>query len=196
MISIGVTGGIGTGKSTICAVLETMGYPVFYADAEAKKCMTDDPLLRQEIVAQFGSEAYVQGSLNRSYLASIIFRDPSQRDVLNQLVHPAVYRAFEQWKTRQSATLLFNESALLFETGSYRRFHATILVTAEREVRIQRVMERDSISREQVIDRMNNQWDDTEKIALASFVIRNNPTDLVVPQLVQIVEQLTALQPE
>lgn len=196
MISIGVTGGIGTGKSTICAVLETMGYPVFYADAEAKKCMTDDPLLRQEIVAQFGSEAYVQGLLNRSYLASIIFRDPSQRDVLNQLVHPAVYRAFEQWKTRQSATLLFNESALLFETGSYRRFHATILVTAEREVRIQRVMERDSISREQVIDRMNNQWDDTEKIALASFVIRNNPTDLVVPQLVQIVEQLTALQPE
>lgn len=190
MKTVGVTGGIGSGKSIVCQVLETMGFPVFYSDAEAKKCMHTDPELKQAIQQHFGKEAYENDMLNRTYLAKIIFSDSSKKEILNQLVHPAVYRAFEAWKKIQTAPILFNESALLFETGSFKRFDATILVTADPEIRIQRVMKRDSISRELVLERMNNQWNDEQKKSFSTFVISNNPTELILPQLNLILKKL------
>ena len=190
MRSIGITGGIGSGKTIVCRVLEALGYPVFYADQAAKACMNEDMILRQEIIALLGQESYLRGEVNRPFIAEKIFASAELRTALNALVHPAVFRAFEYWKKQQDAALIFNESALLFETGSYKRFDAIFLVTADPEVRIQRVMQRDDVSREQVIARMENQWTDAQKEPLCTSVIKNDPDILVVPQILREVGKL------
>ncbi len=190
MKSIGITGGIGSGKSMVCKILEKLGYPVFYADFEAKKAQQEDPLLKSQIIALLGEGAYEGDTLNRPFVAENIFNDPALRKAMNQIVHPAVYRAYDSWKSKQTAELVFNESALLFETGSYKRFDATILVTADLEVRIARVIERDQVTREQVLARMNHQLSDDEKRRHTPFVITNNPDVMLIPQVLQMVETL------
>ena len=190
MRSVGVTGGIGSGKSIVCKVLETLGYPVFYADAEAKASMQQDAQLREGIISLLGSEAYEGSEVNRAFIAKRIFGDDALRIAMNALVHPAVFRAYDQWVSVQSAPLVFNESALMFETGSYKRFDATILVTADKDIRIRRVMERDSVTEAQVLARMEKQWSDEAKKALSTAVIVNNPDVLVIPQVLKVVEEL------
>lgn len=191
MKAIGITGGIGSGKTTICHIIEKLNYPVFYADQAAKRCMHEDEQLKLEIMARFGSQAYVNNELNRPFLAYEIFNNTEAKDALNALVHPAVYRAFEHWKTtHQDKKIVFNESALLFETGSYTRFDATVLVVSDLDMRIERVMERDKVTKEQVLARIAHQLKDNEKIKLAQFVIHNNNTQLIIPQVLKILEQL------
>ena len=190
MRSVGVTGGIGSGKSIVCKVLETLGYSVFYADAEAKASMQQDAQLREGIIRLLGSEAYEGSEVNRAFIAKRIFADDALRIAMNALVHPAVFRAYDQWISVQSAPLVFNESALMFETGSYKRFDATILVTADKDIRIRRVMERDSVTEAQVLARMEKQWSDEAKKALSTAVIVNNPDVLVIPQVLKVVEEL------
>lgn len=190
MLSIGITGGIGSGKTTVCRILEHLGYPVFYADNVGREISNTDPELRAKIKAIFGSEAYQGEELNRPYIAQRIFSDATLKEKMNAIVHPAVYRAFEVWKAEQNSPLIFNESALLFETGSYKRFDAVILVSADEEERIQRVLKRDHSQREQVLARIKQQLPDSEKMKLATYTIHNNDSDLVLPQLLKILADL------
>jgi dephospho-CoA kinase len=190
MKSIGITGGIGSGKSLVCKILEKIGYPVFYADAEAKKAMKEDQNLKNELISLLGESTYLNNELNRPFVAEQIFKNHQLKNKVNDLVHPAVFRAFENWKNIQSSLLVFNESALLFETGSYKRFDATILVTADRETRIQRVMERDQTTREAVLERMSHQLDDHSKQKLCDFEILNNDETMIVPQILKILHLL------
>lgn len=189
-MTIGLTGGIGSGKSTVAKVLESMGYPVFYSDTAAKHLMNSDRRLQLDIMHHFGDNAYINGQLNRSYLAEKIFSNPKDKEVLNQLIHPRVREAFTEFTQNSKAELVFNEAAILFETGAYSNFDKTILVTAPAETRIQRVLKRDNASREEVQSRMANQWSDDRKIPLADYIINNGDTDAVLDQIEGIVEAL------
>lgn len=188
--SIGITGGIGSGKSIVARVLEIMGFPVFYADAEAKKCMQNDLQLQGSIQRLLGNEAFVNGEIQREFIAKQIFSSPELKEKMNALVHPAVYAAYAAWCKKQPEQLVFNESALLFETGSFRRFDATILVTAPEEIRMKRVIQRDQSNMAAVKQRMQNQLPDSAKIPLANFIIHNDDQQLVVPQILGILDQL------
>lgn len=188
--SIGITGGIGSGKSIVARVLEIMGFPVFYADAEAKKCMQNNQKLQLSIQHLLGDEAFLNGEIQREFIAKQIFSSPELKEKMNALVHPAVYAAYATWCKNQLNKLVFNESALLFETGSFSRFDATILVTAPEEIRLKRVVQRDQSNAEAVKLRMQNQLPDSEKIPLANFIIHNDDQQLVVPQILVVLEQL------
>jgi dephospho-CoA kinase len=183
MKSIGITGGIGSGKSIVCKTLECLGYPVFHSDTEAKKNMLENLDLISSIVGAFGKEAYTDKQLNRTFLANLIFNKHDLKEKLNALVHPTVFQSFEKWKSQQNSTHVFNESALLFETGSYTRFDEIWLVTADLETRIKRVMKRDDISREKVLERIENQMKDEDKMKFPCKIIRNNENDLLLNQI-------------
>ena len=189
-MTIGLTGGIGSGKSTVARALESMGHPVFYSDQAAKEIMSSDKSLQKDIIAHFGEEAYVNGVLNRAYLAERIFSNPDDKEVLNGMIHPRVRSAFAQFAQSAQSRLVFNEAAILFETDGHVNFDKMILVTAPVETRIERVMKRDGSSAEQVRDRMKNQWTDEQKIPLADFVIKNGDTDRVLEQIEAIEQTL------
>lgn len=191
-MTIGLTGGIGSGKSTVAKVLESMGYPVFYSDQEAKNIMSSDQELQSDIIAHFGDQAYENELLNRTYLAERIFSNPEDKEVLNQLIHPRVRSSFVKFAQTSTSKLVFNEAAILFETGAYSTFDKTLLVTAHEETRISRVMNRDNCSREDVLSRMNNQWSDERKAPLADYIIENEDEDQVLEQIEQIVEALVS----
>jgi dephospho-CoA kinase len=190
---IGVTGGIGSGKSTVARVLETMGYPVFYSDKSAKDIMNSHPEVREELIQLFGLASFLDdgtGDLNRPYLAEIIFKNPKAIQQINSIVHPRVRNSFELFSEKNEGIPVFNEAAILFETGAYKTFDATILVTCPLETRIQRVMQRDKLPREAVEARMNNQWTDEQKLPLATFVIENADNSKVLPQVLEVLTQL------
>jgi dephospho-CoA kinase len=186
MRRIGLTGGIGAGKSTVARVLQKMGYPVFYSDDEAKLLYDTDPVLKEKLSALFGNELYLSGLFQKNILAEKLFQNPALKKKVSELVHPAVRKKFENWSLQQKATLVFNEAAILFETGAYLNFDATILVVAPIELRKQRVAERDGLPMEQIETRIANQWPDAEKIKLASFVIENDGQALL-PQIEKII---------
>ena len=193
MLSIGITGGIGSGKSTVCSILENLGYPVFYADKVGREISDQNFKVINQIKNLLGDEAYKNGILNRTWVAQRIFANTSLKDALNAIIHPAVFEAFENWKKQQNATIVFNESALLFETNSYMRFDKTILLVAEQELRIQRVMSRDALKRDEILSRMQQQLSDPEKILKADFVVQNNTTDLLLPQVLEIIKRLKSV---
>lgn len=190
MKKIGITGGIGSGKSIICEVLKVMGYPVFNSDDEAKLLMVNNREVINQIINVFGDEAYIGNSLNRPYLAAQIFNDESLKTALNNIVHPAVRKAFKEWAETQKTTLVFNEAAILFETGAYKTFDHTVLVTAPEAIRIARVISRDKTTIEEVQQRMKNQWKDDVKKELASYVINNDNSTLVIPQVIAMIKHL------
>lgn len=190
MLKIGVTGGIGSGKSVVCKALEALGYAVFYSDIEAKKLMHQSATAKLGLQNILGEAVYKNGELNKAFIATTIFTNPELKKQVNDLIHPLVRSAFTSWASAQNNTLVFNEAAILFETGSYKQFDATLLVTADRETRIKRVMARDHISKEEVETRMKNQWEDEKKIPLADFVIYNDDKKLILPQLITIIETL------
>lgn len=188
MLKIGITGGIGTGKSTIARIFEVLGIPVFYADAAAKTVMNEDTELRQGIINTFGAQAYLEdGALNRKFIAHIVFNDNKQLQKLNSLVHPAVFRAFDVWaEAHADAPYLMKEAALLFESGSYKKFDHTILVKSLETLRIQRVMQRDNVPEEQVKLRIQRQLPDEEKEKLADFILINDEQCLLIPQVIAL----------
>lgn len=191
MLKIGITGGIGSGKSTACKVFEILGIPVFYADDVAKKIMVIDPLLKSQIKETFGKESYLnEGTVNRKYLAQIVFNNEQELQKLNKLVHPAVFRAFDNWALglTSKAPYLVKEAALLFESDSYKMCDQNILVTAPLEVKINRVMQRDHVNREEVEARMSKQWTDDEKKKLADFIIYNDEQHSVISQVLELHE--------
>jgi len=191
-LKIGITGGIGAGKSLVCKVLENMGYPVFYSDQAAKILMNTQPGLKNDLIQLLGDETYENGELNRVYIAKRVFEDKTLLDKMNALIHPEVRNAFQQFvEENRNSLFVFNEAAILFETGAYKTFDKTILVAAPEELRIDRVMNRDNVSEDQVLARMKNQWRDEQKIPLAHFVINNDEKSSVVQQIERILNQLT-----
>jgi dephospho-CoA kinase len=189
MIKVGITGGIGSGKTTVCRVFESMGVRVYYADQEAKRLMSYDPVLKSKIKDLLGANAYHRnGRLNRTYVASIVFNDPGKLEALNGLVHPAVGKDVQAWFDQIDShwPYALQEAALLVENGSYKRLDALISVSAPLEERIQRVMKRDNVNRSAVEARIKNQLPQEEKDAVADYVIYNFGTHSLIQQVVQI----------
>jgi len=194
-LKIGVTGGIGSGKSVVCRIFNVLGIPVFDADAEAKRLMTVDSALADAIRAEFGKEAYhADGTLNRSYMAAQVFSNDERLRILNALVHPVVIRAGEEWAAKQEAPYTIKEAALLFESGSFKLNHYTVLVSAPAKLRIERVMKRDGITAEQVAARMERQWPEEKKRQQADFVIINDGMQALIPQVLVLDKQFRSGQ--
>ncbi len=176
MICVGLTGGIGSGKSTVASYFRALGIPVYDSDSRAKELMQNDPKLREEITQLMGEKAYNIQGLDRRWVATRVFSNPDLLKALNDLVHPAVRRDFDQWSALQQAPYVLQEAAILMENGAYRHLDHIILVITPEKMRIARVIKRDQITEAQVQERIRNQWTDAEKIPLADFVIEN--TDL------------------
>jgi dephospho-CoA kinase len=193
MLRIGLTGGIGSGKSTVAQIFEALGIPVYYADAEAKRLMNTDAELKKSIISDFGEAAYKDGVLNRSYIASIVFNDKTKLDRLNSLVHPAVMKDGELWMSRQTTPYAIHEAALIFEAGVAKRLDYVIGVFAPQPLRIKRTTERDKISHEEVAKRMSRQLAEEIKMKRCDFIITNDEQQPVIPQVMALHEKLLAL---
>jgi dephospho-CoA kinase len=193
MLKIGLTGGLGSGKSTIAKIFEVLGIPVYYADIEAKRIMNSDCQLKSEIVKHFGEQAYVDDQLNRPYLASIVFDNKEKLSLLNSLVHPATIRDSKEWINRQTTPYAIKEAALIFESGSQEYLDYVIGVSAPAHLRIQRAMHRDNLSRGQVQQRMSKQIEEVIKMHLCDFVIYNDEVKPVIPQVLELHKKLSAL---
>jgi len=183
VLKIGLTGGIGSGKSLIGKILETLGYPVYYSDLAAKILVDTDPEIRSQLTQLLGTEVYIDDELNRPFLAQQLFKDDQLRIQVNQIIHPKVRPAFVDWCNEQTSPYVFNEAAILFETGAYKTMDLNLLVTAPKELRIQRVMERDKMSVEQVEERMSKQWPDERKQELANYIITNDEKKPLIAQV-------------
>jgi dephospho-CoA kinase len=194
-IKVGLTGGIGSGKSIVARIFESLGVPVYYADDAAKDLYRTDPVLRQAIIDQFGPEAYTDGELNRKYISGIVFSSSEKLEKLNSLVHPATIRDAEKWLSAQTAPYAIKEAALIFESGSHRHLDHVIGVVAPESLRIKRVMARDHVTEEEVRRRMNNQIEDRIKMKLCDFVIYNDEKQLLIPQVLDIHAKLLSLSP-
>jgi len=192
-LRVGITGGIGSGKTTVSKVFEVLGIPVYYADEAAKRIMNEDKALRSSIIHAFGDDAYVNGQLNRAYLASIVFTDKKKLASLNALVHPATIRHSNAWMKRQTSPYALREAALIFESGVQDQLDYVIGVSAPVETRIHRAMERDGLTRQQVQERMDRQINETIKMKLCDFVIVNDEQKAVIPQVLQLHEKLCAI---
>ena len=189
MLQIGLSGGIGSGKSTVAQILEKMAYPVFYSDQEAKRLYDENPVLQKQLVDLFGPAIYRDGQLNKAFFAQQLFSNAELKAQVTALVHPLVRKAFEVWAQQQASDLVFNEAAILFETGAYKDFDATVLVTARIETRIERVQKRDLISREAVLQRIANQWPDSKKMNLTPYIITNDGQPLL-QQIEDVISKL------
>ena len=186
MYRVGLTGGIGSGKSTVARILETLGIPVYYADDTAKTIMNTDAGLRQQIIQHFGEASYAEGQLQRKYLADIVFNEPEKLALLNSLIHPVTIRHSEQWFRRQSAPYAVREAALLFESGASENLEFIIGVYAPKQLRMQRVIKRDGLTTEEIQKRMNRQINEEMKMKLCDAVIRNDEQQLMIPQVMEI----------
>lgn len=170
---VGLTGGIGSGKTYVSSLFKELGVPVYISDFEAKKLMHSKPEVKKAIIKLFGEQAYIEGALNRKYIASQVFVNKEKLNQLNAIVHPAVAKHFKEWYASQNAVFVIKEVAILFETNGHKHCDAVILVTAPKTTRIERVVERDALSVQEVESRMKNQWEDEDKIPLSDYVISN-----------------------
>ncbi|MCZ4244882.1 dephospho-CoA kinase [Pedobacter punctiformis] len=189
MYKVGITGGIGSGKTTVCKVFEVLGIPVFYADTVAKEIIVEDALLIEGIKSTFGKESYFEdGKLNNKHIAAIVFNNEMELAKLNALVHPAVFRAFDHWEKQIDPAVPYTlkEAALLFESGSYKMCDTNILVTAPLEVKLNRVMLRDNVSAEQVKARMDKQFNDEKKKEMANHFIINDEEHGIIEQVLAL----------
>lgn len=190
MLKIGITGNIGSGKTTVSKLFELMGIPVFYADDAAKILMLTDEALIAGIKQTFGAQSYLDDkTLNRKHIADIVFNDEAQLAKLNALVHPAVFKAFDSWakeEVKDDVPYVLKEAAVLFESSSYKFCDKTIMVTAPLELRIKRVMQRDNITRQEMLNREARQFPEEKKIQLANYVIKNDESELVIPQVLKL----------
>ncbi|MFT5168378.1 MAG: dephospho-CoA kinase [Saprospiraceae bacterium] len=194
MIKAGITGGIGSGKTTVCKIFEVLGIPVYYADERAKWLMVNDPDLIRQLKAAFGDEVYFKnGILNRQYLANLIFNDQSKLETINNIVHPAVQLDSEIWNSEHGTVpFTLKEAALFFENGSYVKMDKMITVTAPESLRIQRVIARDHTDEASVKARIDKQLPESEKVKLSDFVINNDGSQSLILQVLAIYNQLRA----
>jgi dephospho-CoA kinase len=189
-MKLGITGGIGSGKTSVCRVFSALGIPVFSADPEANEIMENDKGLIQRINVIAGKDLYAKGSLDRMELATLIFNDSSLLEKVNTLVHPVVFDHFTSWVSKQTSPYVIMEAAILFESGASKLVDRTVLVLAPVEERVNRVINRNKLSREQVLERMRNQMDDETKIKLADYIIHNSENDMIIPSILSIHEDI------
>ncbi len=190
METIGLTGGIGSGKSTVAKIFQCMGYPTYIADTEASILMNTSSEIRNKITVRFGEAIYNNHRLNKAELAKIIFANKEALQYINHIVHPHVMAHFKTWSKKQKSPIVLFESAILYETGLNKFFKHIICVTAPKDIRIQRVICRDQTTAEKVCNRIQNQMDDTEKICLADFIVNNDEIQALLPQVTKIIQQL------
>ena len=177
---VGLTGGIGSGKTTVAKLFSKLGAPIYIADVEAKKLTESSKIIRRKLIALLGEDTYVGIKLNRKFVADKIFNDKALLEAVNGIIHPKVASHFRKWVAKQNTPYVIKEAAILFENGSYKDCDLVILVTAPKKIRIARVMARDNTSETEIEQRMNNQWTDEEKRKLADIVIEN--IDLLATQ--------------
>jgi len=186
MLKIGITGGIGSGKSTVCRIFSQMGIPIYSADNRAKQLMNENQTLITAIKQLFGEEAYHEAKLNRAYISERAFSNPALLEQLNALVHPAVAKDFLDWAIQQKTPYVVKEAALMYESGSFRDLDYVITVSAPKELRILRTMQRDGMSREQVLARMKRQWSEKQRNEAADFIIKNDGNHALIPQVLEL----------
>jgi len=196
MLRIGLTGGIGSGKTTIAKIFEVLHVPVYYADAASKRLYHTDKELMQNLKKHFGEDVYTNEQLNRSKLAQLVFNDQEKLELLNSLVHPLTIKDAEQWMQQQTAPYLIKEAALLFESGSVRGLDYVIGVQSPQDLRIQRAMERDGSTRDEVLARMNRQMDEAAKMKLCDFLIYNDEQHAVLPQVLALHQRFLKMAAE
>ncbi len=194
MLKIGITGGIGSGKTTVCRIFELLGISIYSADEEAKKILNEFDV-KKSITNYFGNDVLNSDkNIDRKKLANLVFNDKENLQKLNSIVHPAVAKHFEEWCNKnQSSKYVLKEAAIMFESGAYKQVDNIIVVTAPVDLKIKRSVLRDNITEEQVIERMNNQLTDEEKIKRSQFVIYNDEQQLLIPQVLQIHQQILKL---
>ncbi|AXG70981.1 dephospho-CoA kinase [Kordia sp. SMS9] len=192
---VGLTGGIGSGKTTIANMFHELGVSIYIADVEAKKLMNASKEIKEELMAAFGAKTYVDGELNRSYLSNIVFNQPEKLQQINAIVHPRVGQHFKDWyAARSKETYIIKEAAILFENGSYQQCDKIITVVAPLETRFQRLLKRDQTTREAIQSRMDNQWTDAKKIALSDYVIHNEDLEKAKEQVAKIHQEISLLR--
>lgn len=191
MLRVGITGGIGSGKSTVCQIISAMGYPVYNADIEAKKLTNQNADIIRGVSSIFGKDIYVSGELDRKRVGQLVFANKDLLERLNSVIHPVVSAHFEEWiKSNSNHTLLFKEAAILFESGAYKQVDKSVVVWAENSLRVERVCKRDGVSEEVVKQRMYNQMPQEELVKRADYVINNNEDTLLTTQVVELIDKL------
>jgi dephospho-CoA kinase len=185
-LKIGITGGIGSGKSTVAKVFEVLGIPVYYADEAARRVMNEDEEVRRQIIEHFGASSYKNNQLDRAYIGSQVFNDKKKLELMNSLVHPATIRDSEHWMQQQTTPYAIKEAAIIFESGTQDQYDYIIGVTAPVSLRLLRAMKRDGSTREQVLARMEKQIQDVIKMRLCDFVIYNDEQQAIIPQVIKL----------
>ena len=193
MIKIGITGGIGSGKSTVCKVFELLGVPVYYADDEGKKLL-DTIQVKEKVLEIFGNSILIEDNIiDRKKLSELVFNNKEKLEKLNSIIHPAVGLHFEEWiKKQEGNRYVIKEAAILFESGAYKQVDKVITVVAPSELKIKRAMQRSGITREQVEERINNQMNDEEKVKRSQYSIVNDEEHLIIPQVLKIHQELNS----
>ena len=191
MIKVGVTGGIGSGKSTVCRIFESLGIPVFRADEESRRLLTEDEDVKKQVIALLGESVIQNGKPDRKKIAEMVFNNPEKLQGLNAIIHPKVRDGLKQWMAKQNTPWVIEEAAILFESGAYKNMDAVIVVSAQKELRIQRVVGRDNVTREHVLERMKNQLSEEERRKRADFIIENDDKQMLIPQAIEIFKTLS-----
>lgn len=194
MLKIGITGGIGTGKSTVCKIFEILQIPIYYADYEAKFLYDNNPILKSQLIHHFGEGIYAEGKFNRNALSKVVFSNEDKLQLLNTIVHPIVLQHGKNWFEKQKAPFAIKEAALLIESGSYHQLDALILVQSPLELRIKRVMHRDEVNESAVKARIAKQMPEEEKIKFAQYMIQNDEKQLLIPQVQKIYNSIISLK--
>jgi dephospho-CoA kinase len=193
MVRIGLTGGIGSGKSTVAAIFEVLGIPVYYSDLQARRLLLEDPELKSQIQLHFGAACYAKGTLDRAYLSRQVFNNSEKLTLLNSLVHPVTIRDANHWMQQQRSPYVIKEAALIFESGSDQYLDYVVEVYAPLSLRIQRAMTRDHVSEAEVLSRVNSQMDEKEKIDRSDFVLYNDDQQAVLPQVLELHQEFLQL---
>jgi dephospho-CoA kinase len=189
MLRIGLTGGLGSGKSTVAAIFEVLGIPVYYADEASKRLLNENEQIKEAVIRKFGTESYSSGKPDRQYLAGIVFNNEEKRKLLNSILHPATISDANQWMEKQTAPYVIKEAALIFESGSDQLLDYVIGVKAPLSLRIQRVIMRDASNEKDVMARMNSQMNEEEKLGQCDFIIDNDEEHMVIPQVLSLHHQ-------
>lgn len=186
MMKVGITGGIGSGKTIVAKVFEQLGVPVYFSDDRAKYLMLNNNLLRESLISLFGYKVIVNGVLNRSYISSKVFSNPKELIKLNDLVHPFVHEDFDVWSASQTSNYVLKEAAIIFETGTDKLLDKVVLVESTNHLKLSRIIFRDGITKEQVIERMNKQWPDSQKRTNADYIIQNDEKRSLICQILNL----------
>jgi dephospho-CoA kinase len=192
-LKIGVTGGIGSGKTTVCRIFEVLGIPVFSADSEARIIMDSDENVIKQVNTLAGRNMYNRGTLDRIAMANLIFNDRELLGKINKIIHPVVTQRFIEWEKSKYTPYVILEAAILFESGAAKLLDKVVTVTAPEEERIERVVQRNSLTRDQVVERINNQSDDKYKISLSDYVISNSENEMIIPAVLKIHAEMIRL---